>query len=315
MDDDEAHFGSYLGAIAERDVDLLLMEEFHVTASFVRWFCDKLGFCNSTFRGAWHSVSDSDGETDLLLRIQTGDKLVGVLIENKISATETDRQDERYHIRGSRAQHEGKFDEFVTCMCAPDAYLEGLATGTLYQHQISYEVVANWFAQRLGSREAWKRRVLVQAIAQNRRGYKMAVNLVNTKFHSDYWEYRRRNHPNILMNRPGPKGSKSTWIIMKAAGFAKGVQIHHKLDQCVVELGFDRRTVAEILAIKSDWPKWIVPDQKKGTAVLSVNVPEISMAAGVATQEAQLKEVFSAIESLVPHANLFDADQASTNIR
>lgn len=311
MDDDEANFGSYLGAIAERDVDLLLMEEFHVTGSFVEWFCNQLGFNNAIFRGAWHSVSDSDGETDLLLRVQLANKLIGVLIENKISATETDRQGERYHIRGSRAQHEGKFDEFVTCMCAPSAYLVGLDIGTLYQHKISYEMVADWFAQYSGAREAWKRRVLIQAVAQNRRGYKMAVNPVNTTFHLDYWEYRRRNYPNILMNRPGPKGSKSTWIIMKAAGFSKGVQIHHKLDQCVVELGFDRRTVSEILAIKSDWPKWVVPDQKKGTAVLSINVPEISMSAGVSAQEVQLKEVFSAIEGLIPYANLFNKDQAS----
>lgn len=68
MTDEEADFGSYLVTVAERDIDLLLMEEFHVSVPFVTWFCEQLGILGASFFGAWHSVSDADGETDLLLR-------------------------------------------------------------------------------------------------------------------------------------------------------------------------------------------------------------------------------------------------------
>ena len=70
---DEADFGSYLVAVEERDVDLLLMEEFHVSESFVNWFAQQAGLQQASFRGAWHSVSNTDG-TDLLLRVCSGDQ-------------------------------------------------------------------------------------------------------------------------------------------------------------------------------------------------------------------------------------------------
>jgi hypothetical protein len=90
----------------------------------------------------------------------------------------------------------------------------------------------------------------------------MAVNKVTTAFHDEYWHYRRAHYPHIQMRKPGEKGSKSTWIIMRGASFPKGVQVHHKLDQSVVELGFDRRTVGQLRALGKVWPAGVVPDQK-----------------------------------------------------
>jgi hypothetical protein len=82
----ENDFRRYLASVEERDIDLLLMEEFQISDGFVAWFCD--------------SISDTDGETDLLLRVIIGNRRIGVLIENQISAPEQDEQGERYHIRG-----------------------------------------------------------------------------------------------------------------------------------------------------------------------------------------------------------------------
>lgn len=62
-------FGHYLVSVAERDVDLLLMEEFHASDAFVSWFCAKLNLPKVRGDGAWHSVSDSDGETALAVRL------------------------------------------------------------------------------------------------------------------------------------------------------------------------------------------------------------------------------------------------------
>ncbi len=39
------------GECRERDVDLLLMEEFHASDAFVSWFCAKLGL--PEVRGDW----------------------------------------------------------------------------------------------------------------------------------------------------------------------------------------------------------------------------------------------------------------------
>lgn len=238
-------FGHYLASVEERDIDLLLMEEFHIDDTFVAWFCSKLGLEDVAGAGAWHSVSDSDGETDLLLRVTAGGKRIGVLIENKIAAPEQDKQAERYHLRGIRSREEGKFDEYVTVMCAPQRYLDGIAVDSSYQHRVSYEMIADWFAALMGRRSAWRLAIMREAIEQGRRGYTMVVSAVNTKFHSEYWEHLRQKHPRLKMARPKNKGAYSSWIIMKGHDFPKGVDLHHKIDQRVMELGFHGRGVKE----------------------------------------------------------------------
>jgi hypothetical protein len=305
MDNDEADFGSYLVTVEERDIDLLLMEEFHVSEEFVEWFCRQLAMSSDvSFNGAWHSVSNTDGETDLLLRVRFRTRRIGILIENKIAAPEQDRQDERYHVRGTRAQEEGMFDDFVTCMCAPQVYLDGIEHRSLYEHRISYEMIAEWFAALDGRRHAWRRRIMQEAIQQGRRGYKMIVNTTVSEFHMAYWEYLHRRHPRIYMKKPTPKGNSSNWILMKGPNFPKRVSLSHKLDQRVVELGFEGRKISEVLAIKSDWPYDIVPDQKGGTAVLSIHVPAIDMTKGFCVQEESLEEVFAAVHKLIPYGRL-----------
>ncbi len=308
MADLSRDFGSYLVAVAERDVDLLLMEEFHANPAFVSWFCEQLRLAQVEFDGAWHSVFDADGETDLLLRVLADNRRVGILIENKIGAPEQVTQDQRYHLRGARSQQERKFDTFLTCMCAPQNYLDNLSEDTLYQHKVSYESISDWFSKLDGARAAWRHHIMQEAIAQSRRGYTMVVNPVASEFHMAYWQYLRRNHPRILMQKPTPKGSKSTWIILKLTHFPKGVRLHHKLDQSVIELGFDRRDVSEILATGVHLPERVYAVQKGKTASLAIDVPRIEMANGVAAQENVLEEVARAINVLEQFARLFEGN-------
>ena len=303
----EAEFRRYLASVEERDIDLLLMEEFHVTDEFVAWFCAHLGLQDVEPAGAWHSVSDANGETDLLLLVIADARHIGVMIENKIGAPEQDRQAERYHLRGASYLKAGKIDEYRTVMCAPQQYLDGLPADSAYQHRISYEAIADWFAGCKGRRAAWRHKVMQEAMEQGRRGYTMLVSVTNTAFHMEYWEHLQRKHPRIQMQRPGNKGCKSTWIIMKGLDFPKGVNLHHKLDQQVMELGFERRRVEEILDAKPDWPEDILPVQKRGTASLMVKVPCIDMKATIASQIDAIEEAIKAAYRLMPFALLLSA--------
>jgi hypothetical protein len=301
----EGDFGHYLASVEERDIDLLLMEEFHIDDMFVAWFCSKLGMGHVVAEGAWHSVSDSDGETDLLLRVVFAGRKIGVLIENKIAAPEQDQQAERYHLRGIRSREQGKFDDYVTVMCAPQRYLDGIAVDSPYQHKISYEMIADWFSKSTGRRSLWRLAIMREAIEQGRRGYTMVVSAVNTKFHSEYWEHLRQKHPRIKMARPKNKGAYSSWVIMKGHDFPKGVDLHHKIDQRVMELGFNGRKVEEILSLKPDWPEEIIVVQKGKTASLAMIVPSIDMVAGVFSQESAIEEALRSAYQLMPYATLF----------
>lgn len=301
---DEHGFGRFLATVGERDIDLLLMEEFHISNAFVSWFCTQLGLERVVPGGAWHSVSDTDGETDLLLFVIAGDRRLGVLIENKINAPEQDKQDERYHLRGIRSREAGKFDDYLTVICAPKRYLDELSTDSAYQHQVPYEAIADWYAGVGDRRGSWREHVMREAIEQGRRGYTMVVNKTVTAFHREYWEYIQRNHPRIKMRRPTNKGSKSAWIIMNGLDFPKGVKLHHKLDQKVLELGFERRRIETLLEAKPDWPSDILPVQKGNTASLMIAVPFVDMEASVSSQTAAIEEVLAAAYRLMPFASL-----------
>jgi hypothetical protein len=300
----DADFGHYLASVTERDIDLLLMEEFHVSDEFVVWFCGEIGITEALPAGAWHSLSDTDGQSDLLLRVLKAGRRIGILIENKVSAPEQDLQAERYHLRGIKSREQGKLDDYVTVICAPSRYLDAMSPASVYQHRVSYERIAAWFSIQPDRRAAWRHHIMLESIDQGRRGYTMVVNATNTAFHFDYWEHIQKRHPRIRMARPKNRGSKSSWIIFKGHDFPRGVIMHHKLDQRVLELGFRGRGIEEVLAAKSDWPDDIVPVQKRGTASLAIRVSPVNMALGLAAQVPAIEEVLAAAYRLMPFASI-----------
>jgi len=301
----DVDFGHYLATVTERDIDLLLMEEFHISDDFVTWFCSEIGLTGVSPAGAWHSLSDTDGESDLLLRVLKDGRRIGVLIENKVSAPEQDRQAERYHLRGIKSREQGKLDDYVTVMCAPQCYLDALDSKSVYQHRLAYERIASWFSQQTGPRAAWRHHIMLEAVDQGRRGYTMRVNATNTAFHRAYWEHLRKLYPLIQMAQPKNRGSRSNWIILKGLDFPKGVNMHHKIDQQVMEIGFSRRRIEDVLAaVKTNWPDDIAKVQKGGTASLAISVPHIDMNLGFAVQLPAIEEALKAAYRLMPYASL-----------
>ncbi|WFU49149.1 hypothetical protein [Sinorhizobium terangae] len=298
--------GRYLASVEERDIDLLLMEEFHISDDFVSWFCSRVGLGHVRPGGAWHSVSDADGETDLLLRVHLDGKRVGILIENKIRAPEQHQQAERHHIRGMRSREAGRFDEYLTVVCAPRRYLEGVSAASAYDRHVEYEAIADWFSKLDGRRAAWRHHIMAEAIKQGRRRNAMNVSATKTEFHLGYWEHLRHRHPRLQMNKPGDKGRKSDWVVIKAHAFPKGVKLTHKFDQSMMELGFERRTVEDILHVRPEWPDDIRVVQKSGTASLAIRVREIEMAAGISAQVDAIEEVLQAAYRLIEYARLLD---------
>ncbi|MBX9934330.1 MAG: PD-(D/E)XK nuclease family protein [Methylobacterium sp.] len=297
-------FGRYLRSVEERDIDLLLMEEFHVVPAFATWFAERVGLGPATvFDGAWHSLSDEDGETDLLLRVRVASERVAVLIENKVAASEQEEQDLRYGLRAVRAQEAGRYDRFVTAICAPQVYLDGLSADSAYEHRVAYEAVLDWYAGQEGPRAEWRRAILREAIEQGRRGYVMKVHAGKTAFHRAYWEHLQAHHPELVMARPGAKGPKSDWMLFKGIGFPKGVKLVHKNDQGCVDLEFER-TLATDLAKRrrADWPEGVRVLTRGQSAALSLPVPRCDMDLPLSEQLANIEVALAVALKLVPCA-------------
>tara|TARA_R110002049_G_scaffold137350_2_gene297363 strand:+ start:45148 stop:46086 length:939 start_codon:yes stop_codon:yes gene_type:complete len=296
-------FGQYLSSVRERDIDLLLLEEFHCSTEFTVWFCNKLGLDDVEFDGAWHSVSDVDGETDLLLRIRRRGIRVGVFIENKVRAPEQDSQDLRYHQRARRACEQGKIDDFVTSIIAPNRYLKSMPIDREYTASLSFEEIEVWFQSRADRRAIWRAEIVREAIEQNRRSSTMLVSSTRTRFFEDYWLHLRANHPELLMNMPSSKGNKSNWVKFKGRHFPKGVLLTHKIDQCVMELGFSRTNLGDIEEAVVELPESAIFGQRGKTAVVQIDVPEIDKEVSFSQQVGVVEVALDAAYKLAPLAD------------
>ena len=226
-----------LEAVAERDVDLLILEEVHSSPEFFSWLIEAvLGEhpTTPTLLGAWHSVSDPGyGELDLLLLFHRhAEEKFAFLLENKVDAPAQPGQAERYRQRGQKGTVDGEWGDFKTVIFAPQAYLEGNAEAARYDARISYEAVRDWFrsTEPRSSRTAYRAGIIQQAIDQSRRGYAPKVDARVTKFFHDYWLFASREFPELEMPEPGGKPAQSTWAGFRPKGVGKGRHLWHKMD-------------------------------------------------------------------------------------
>jgi hypothetical protein len=92
-----------LSYIRERDIDLLLLEEFHCSEPFQHWFlAQTIGSVSDSIRlcSAAHSVVSSNGESDLVVEFfSSNQERWCFLIENKVDADFQPEQAERYAAR------------------------------------------------------------------------------------------------------------------------------------------------------------------------------------------------------------------------
>lgn len=308
---------NFIEAVSERDIDLLLLEEFHCHPAFRDWMaatCFGPAFTVSSFGGAWHSLTAANlGESDLVaLYEDDAGREWAALIENKIDAPPQPRQAARYRERGRQGIAEGYWDHFRTVLVAPAAYLETASQAPLYDVQISYETIRRRLekladAAAQPARLRYKARLIREAIAQNRRGYRPVPNEAVTRFWRDYWRYLASEFPRLQMKRPGQKPTGADWPEFSNTDRGRGVKLFHKLRKGAVELQFDRR--GERLEELKELNGEILPDDvhlvRAGDAAsFQIEVPEVDRYGRFAEQEEAVQMALAAAVRLLdlrPH--------------
>lgn len=225
-----------LEAVAERDIDVLILEELNVSPEFAQWFYleNHLPPSMRNETKAFHSVSDAElGESDMIVLYGNGH---AILVENKIDATVQENQALRYILRGDKGLSRGYWNSYSTCILAPESYLESVTDVQNYKANISYERIRDWFEAHDSVRYQFKTYMMQEAIDQNRRGYKAIPDARVTSFWKDYWEYSVRNYPDLRMSRPGKKPANASFINFYPASLPKTYQLLHKVVHGFVDL-------------------------------------------------------------------------------
>lgn len=230
--------GIQLRGVSERDVDLLLVEEFSASAEFRTWFNERVGLtAESELTSVARSVASSNGESDIELMFQSAVGITRLLIENKIDAILQPRQPERYAERGNTYIKSKLCDNFLTVLVAPEAY--GTATPE-FDVRITYEELREWFdTQRpRDSRLPYKLALLDQALKRSASGWTLVPNSAATSFWLAYWRLTCEIAPELRMPTPGVKPATSNFIRYRPASLRAGVELLHKVPYGKVDLQF-----------------------------------------------------------------------------
>lgn len=232
-----------IASVAERDIDLLLLEEFAASPAFARWFADRAGLPAGALEvaSAFRSVTESIGESDLEIRFRASNGTCSLLVENKIGASFQPRQAERYQERGRSYRERQLCQHFVTVLVAPSKYVgKDPESRKGFDAVVTYEELRSWFAEHkeLGARSTYKQRLLTLAIEKAVFGYQLVEDAPVTDFWRAYWLLSLREAPELEMEEPVAKPSGAGFIYFRPSVLPREVAIVHKLRHGYIDLQF-----------------------------------------------------------------------------
>lgn len=221
-----------LESVAERDIDLLIVNKFITDSEFVSSFCSLIKSPSSfdindlEVEEIHHSQMDNDGESDVFVIIRCGEKRIGLFIEDKIDAIAMPDQHGRYIKRAEKGLGT-QYDVYRIVLIAPDGYDNEEARK--YENRISYEMLKEI------SKDSYSKALLDEAIRERKKGYEVIEDKRVTEFRQKYYQFVRENY-NYLNVREvsGPAGSRAMWVTFDS--LKSGSYIQHKSNKGYVDL-------------------------------------------------------------------------------
>ncbi|MFH1311983.1 MAG: hypothetical protein ABIJ00_02035 [Candidatus Eisenbacteria bacterium] len=228
----------------ERDIDLLLLEEFAASADFARWFARlaaELDLSDVPVLSVQRSVTTSIGESDIEVALVRRDGAIHyLLIENKVSSGFQPRQAERYRERGEMYVRHGECSGYTVVLAAPEKYIGGRERIAGFDSAVAYEEIRNWFANcaEMGDRSEIKQRILTSAIEKCRLGCQGEEDRPVTEFWHSYWRLVSKVAPELEMTEPISKPAAAGFIWFTPGVLPSGITVVHKLARGNVDLQF-----------------------------------------------------------------------------
>lgn len=274
-----------ISGVCERDIDLLLADEFISSPEFLAWFLNQIdlnGTKLSLVKLA-KSATTSNGESDLELTFSgKGNGDIRVLIENKVNAALQPRQAERYRERGKACLKKGSCSFFKTVLIAPRRYLGGGDKKLGFDATVTYEQIVSYLKKSESSSNSriYELHMLMKAIDKTEKGWQLIEDNPISQFWQDYWEIATEIAPELQMKRPSRKPSGSILIYFSPVELPRKVELIHKVTRGCVDLQFGSmggklQLLSKILKEHLQSDMTIVKAAKSGA--VRVKVHEINM--------------------------------------
>ena len=221
----------------ERDIDLLIIEEFLCNKEFAKLFTDKAGIKSDYVQcSAHHSQYNRFGESDItfVLKYENG-KEIGIFIEDKINAPSMDGQSQRYIKRAKSLQNEQKIDKWFIFLVAPDQYVKEHKNdpNSNYKLILTYENMVAFFDCCGDIRSLHKKSMLLYAIQKKEKRIHNLDQSV-TDFWNDLRSYCNKYYPELeLAGKAKTHASNSCWPEFHTN--VNGTKIVYKSDKGYVD--------------------------------------------------------------------------------
>lgn len=295
-----------VAGICERDVDLLLLEEFVASETFRDWFLIEVignGISLTRLIHAARSATFSNGESDLELTFESEDgKKIRLLIENKISAGLQPLQAERYRERGESYVRCGSCDQFRTVLIAPSRYFGEGGSQKGFDATLTYEAIRDHLGLSGDERACYLHYMLSKAIEKATHGWQLVEDEPVTRFWRRYWELVCELAPELELQEPAPKPSGSCFVYFRPIGLPPNVSLYHKVAYGNVDLQFAGMG-NRLSELRAKFGPKLTSDMsiKKASksAVIRIKVSRIDMTEDVAAFEGRITEGIRAAQLLL----------------
>ena len=277
----------------ERDMDLLIMEEFVSDMDFANIFLGALNVNGGyEIEEVIHSKIDAEtGESDIVFILNMNNKRHAIHIEDKIDAIAMPEQCERYNKRAEKDIANGEYESYSVIIVAPEKYLIKNEEAKKYTNKITYEEMREYFLSKNDLRSKYKLALINKAIDNQKSGYQWRANPGVVSFCAAMNEYKRDNYPKI------PEGTVAWWPGYKT--FIHGATIVLKANKGVVDLEFRNTTTAELYSRLGGLISSEMQIEKTGkSASVRIKVSPIDFEERFENNILKVDEAFGAIEKL-----------------
>ena len=227
--------------IRERDIDLLLAEEFTLNPSIVELFLSETEYAKASIPGVdtveISHVEANLGESDVTVIL---DDRTAILIEDKIDAIAMPDQCGRYFKRGQKGIKDGSYDRFFVFIVAPEEYIATNAEAKKYPYAVSYQKLIQLFEQENSAHGEMRVSQLKSALVSAHGGGNKVVDDKATQFWKEFVEFKNLYYTDLgLVSNIDEKSADGSWSTYSTfINYPSKVSIVHKHNKGFIDLTF-----------------------------------------------------------------------------
>ena len=290
----------------ERDIDLLLAEEFLVNPSFADWMKAKtdIGSRKARIVDVFVSKANNLGESDLIALYELDDgKRFALMIEDKVDAPLQPEQAQRYRLRAEQEVQASLCAAYAVFLCAPHFYLENCSGAEAFDGRISFEEIAAFLRGESATPRAEYRASFLESAATRRvNNWVREIDEQTEEFWEAAYQLATKEFPILEMKRL--KVTKdSTWINFRPRDMPtqpRRVYIFMKGDRGQMDLTFTGVTAHQFHQRVSHLlePEMTI-HQTAASAAVRLEVAGFTISEGLEIGLPKLKAAFQACERLI----------------